>query len=194
LFQTLPNKSGITTNILFTEVSFGTNQADTIYCKRSDEIPVYVTYLAQELNLPARAFQMRDRQIWNFSPTNISNVTLANGSGTNTISRKNNGSWSDDSIANAAVEETLFRLSHLQAFNWVAEGAQKLPIYGIQQGSLKLSLRLKNDEKKEVQFGKPSLDGHVYAAISLSGNSEPVVFKFPGALYQQMLHSLPVPK
>jgi hypothetical protein len=194
LFQTLPNKSGITTNILFTEVSFGTNQADTIYCKRSDEIPVYVTYLAQELNLPARAFQMRDRQIWNFSPTNIASVTLMNSSATNSISRKNDGSWSDDSIANAAVDETLFRLSRLQAFNWVAEGGQKLPIYGIQQGSLKLSLQLKNDEKKEVQFGKPSLDGHVYAAVSLPGNSEPVVFKFPGALYQQMLQSLPVPK
>jgi hypothetical protein len=198
LYERLTNRAGITTNILFSEVSFGTNKADTIYCKRSDESPVYITYLAQELNLPTRAFQMRDRRIWSFSPTNVASVTLTNTNGSNQLRRLPEGSWSKDPIANAAIGELIYRLGQLHTFNWVAKGESHMVPYGIAPGSPALRVILKDhkgaEDKLEVQFGKPSLDGHMYAAVLLPDESERVIFKFPGALYQQMLQSLPMPK
>jgi hypothetical protein len=198
LYETLTNAAGIATNILFTEVSFGSVTNAKTYSRRLDETPVYITPAVQAFNLPRSAFQMRDRRIWNFNPTNVLSLTLTNAIGTNELVRSN-GNWSSDQVRNAAIEETLFRLGQLQAFNWVAKGEPRMRGYGIVPGSLVILVKVQNGndtETLQVQFGTgvPTGTGNVYAAVLLPGDSERVIFEFPGGFYRELIENLPVPK
>jgi hypothetical protein len=195
-FERQTNASGLLTNILFSDVLFGTNQADRIYVRRSDESPVYVTPLAKMIELPRRAFELRDRTIWNFPATNVARITLSDSAGTNTVARTPAG-WVNDAIANAAIEETVFRLGHLKAFSWINKGEDRLRAFAIKEGSLTVSIEVKSkgkDQTYEVRFGRPTLRHDVYAAVVLPNDTEPTIFEFPGELYQSIQQTLPVPK
>jgi hypothetical protein len=195
-FQKLTNQAGITTNILFTDVTFGRPQADKIHVRRSDENPVYLTQLGSLIDLPKRAFELRDRTIWRFSTNALVSIALSNSSGTNLVRRGPNG-WNSDTILNAQLDEIAFRLSHLNAQEWVDKGTKRLATFGVTDRTATVGIELSgvgSGEPYSLHFGRETLRRDVYAAITFKGDSEPTIFEFPGDLYQLMLQALPFPK
>jgi hypothetical protein len=197
-FQKLTNNTGVTTNILFTDLTFGHPRTDTIYVRRSDENPIYLTQLAYLVDLPKRAFELRDRKLWRFDTNALLQISISSGTNTNSVSRTAAGwSTSNDPIFNAQMEEIAFRLSRLEAQEWVDKGSKRLATFGINESSPTLTLELrdaKEDENYSLRFGRQTLRHDVYAAIRFAGDREPTIFEFPGDTYQLMLQSLPFPK
>jgi len=196
-FERRTNSAGMMTNILFTDITFGNNQQDRIFVRRSDESPIYVTPLAQMFTLPRREFELRERKIWDFNSKEVFRVTLRNAAGTNIMERAG-PVWSDDHFVHEAVEEALFRLGKLQAGAWVAKGAERKGSFAISEGSLVFELVFRNarglQESIEIQFGRATLRRDVYAAIVPAGESEALIFEFPGELHQLILESFPIPR
>lgn len=196
-FEKFTNASGILTNILFTEVAFGTNLADRIFARRSDESPVYFAPLAQMLSLPRRAFELRDRRLWTLPETNVTRVVLSNATGSVALQRGLNGSWSDDGVANEAIREAVFRLATLEAAEWTSIGESRKASFGIRAQPLTLFIEAKTAEGttvKAVEIGNATIKRNVYASTLLPGESEPVIFEFPGILFHSFIQLLPVPK
>ncbi len=198
-FQKLTNTIGVITNILFTDITFGrphSPQADTIYVRRSDENPVYRTQLASLIELPKRAFELRDRTIFRFPTNALASIALSNASVTNITKRGPDG-WNTDTILSAQLDEITFRLSRLDAQEWVDKGSQRLATFGITDRSPTLTLEVrgaKPAEPSSLHFGRETLRRDVYATITFNGDAEPTIFEFPGDLYQLMLQALPFPK
>jgi hypothetical protein len=194
-FEKHTNMAGVTTNILFSEVSFGSNLTDRIYARRSDENPVYITQLAPLSELPHQAFRLKDRQIWNFSTNEIVRVTLRSGLATNSATRANSV-WSADPVANAAIEEAAFRLSQLRVVHWVAKGEEAGKQRGITPESPVLEVELKRatgNEVLRIRLGKEALHHNLYGSVPVS-SGEPVVFEFPGEIYHVLEQYLPTAK
>ena len=195
--QKMTNATGLPTNITVTEVSFGSNKTDVIYVRRSDETPVYLSPLGQAYGLPRRAFQIRVRRIWSFAPTNVLSVTLINSNGTNQLTRHPALGWSPDPIANAAIDEMVFRLSQAESLQWVARGDQRLTSFGIDPPAATVRFEVRNNggiDNHEVKFGRSTPRGNFYAAAILPGESEHLIFEFPRDLFQQLLPHLPAPR
>jgi hypothetical protein len=192
-FEKHTNTAGITTNILYSELSFGSNLVDRIYARRSDETPVYITTLAPLLELPHEAFRLKERQIWNFSTNDLVRVSLISPAGTNSATRANAG-WSGDAVVNAAIEEASFRLSRLRADRWVAKGEDAARQLGITPQSQLLELEIRRppgNEVLRVRFGKPTLRHNLYGTIP---STEPLIFEFPGEIYHLLNQNLPAAK
>jgi hypothetical protein len=195
LFEKLSNKTGLTTNILFTELHFGAAHVDKVFVRRSDEPPIYQTPLSPFLELPKRAFELRDRGIWRFPTNSVSGITVLNGSTTNNLTRMQAG-WSPDPIVEAQIEEVVFRLSNLTAQEWVEKGTNRLATFGVRDNSPILMLHVRGPsgtQQHSIRFGRRTLRGDVYAAIVFAGENEPTIFEFPGELFQLMLQVLPLP-
>jgi hypothetical protein len=195
LFEKLTNAAGMATNILFTDINFGAAQLDKVYVRRSDEAPIYQTALSGFLELPKRAFELRDRTIWRFQSNTVTAISISNGSRTNTLTRSPTG-WSKDLIANAQLEEIVFRLSNLRAQEWVEKGANRLATFGVKENSPILTLQVRTAtglEQHSLRFGRQTLRRDAYAAVVFPGETEPTIFEFPGDLFQMMLQALPFP-
>lgn len=190
IFEQRTNPSGVMTNIVFTEASFGKIfQNDRIHAKRSDEAPIYVVPLPQVLVLPRRAFELRDRQIWTFSPSNLVSVAVMTEAGTRNWIPDPAYGWVRDPIQNAALEELLFRMGRMEALGWVAEGAESLAMFGLGESAAEAEFRVKENggtKEHRVRFGN-QFRGYVYASVILPGEEEPVVFAFPLSLYQEFM-------
>jgi hypothetical protein len=192
-FERLTNSNAVLTNIQFTEVSFGTNIADRVLARRSDEIPVYYTPLAQLVVLPDEAFELRDRRLWPVSPDAIRRVSFSNRAGTNSLARGENGVWSNDAILNEAIGEAVHRLATVEAVEWTSKGEQRKPALGIRDDPLTLTVET-GSEVYRVQFGFETIQRQVYAAVDLPGEAEPVLFQFPGLLFHSLAQLLPIPR
>jgi hypothetical protein len=185
----------VTTNILFSEINFGSNLVDRIYARRSDETPVYVVPLAPLVEMPHQAFRMRDRQLWSFSTNDVVRITLSGPAGTNSATHSNAG-WATDPVANAAIEEAAFRLSTLSVVRWVAKGEEALKAAAITPGSQVLDVELRRpagNEIRRIQFGKQAPQHNVYARVPNS-SSDPLIFEFPGEIYHVLIQHLPAVK
>lgn len=195
-FQKLTNGAGLTTNILFSEVAFGGAQADKIYVRRSDETPIYLTSLATALELPKRGFELRDRRIWRLATNDIASVTIIQGGMTNRVNRSVSG-WGPDEIANARIEEAVFRLANLEARDWVEKGANRLPTYGLATNALQIIVETrsaKGAEQNTLLLGRRTLQKDLYASVTFPGETDPTIFEFAGELYQMLTEALPLPK
>jgi hypothetical protein len=196
-FEQLTNAAGIMTNILFSEVSFGTNQSDRIYARRSDELPVYMASLAQMLALPRRVFELRDRRVWEIPASTIVRVSLSNDAGTNSLERTASGTWSEDVILHEAISEAVLRLAALEAVEWSSKGEQRMATFGMRENSPRLMIETRGVEGTSivsVRFGNATMKRNIYAATTLPGDSEPVIFEFPGILFHSLIQLLPFPK
>ena len=196
LFEQRKDSGGNLTNILFTEISFGKNPtADRIYVRRSDETPVYITKFADFYVLPSKIFELRHRQIFNFSPSNVISLTISTQQQTRVYSPDAQHRWSEDPIQNAAMEEALFRFGHAEAMGWVAKGAGGLTSHGINADSLGVRLKLNlagREIEQELRFGT-AYRGGFYTGAVLPGDDVPTVFLFPAHLLEQFLTYFPPP-
>ena len=191
-YQTLTNSTGSPTNSLMAELAFGNNLPDRVYARRSDETPIYVTELAPLFELPHQAFRLRDRTLWNYATNQVVRLSLISSNQTNSATLSG-ASWSSDPIINAALQEAIFRMSHLQVVRWTAKGEDAKQQAGIVPGSQMLEIELKTPAGPKVlrvRFGKAALRHNVYAT-SPEIPDEPLVFEFPGEIYHLLLENLP---
>jgi hypothetical protein len=173
------------THQLLVRLDLGTNRADEVFARRSDENPVYVLKRSDLGFLPLAAFEFRDRRIWNFTTNEVAAVTIETSDGTHKLVRSPAGEWTfavgSQGIFNPfALEEAVFRLGQLWARAWVAQGGQGLDRYGIPQVNHKLTVEFAGANAPKpvtVAFGATSRTGGPFAVTTLEG--DPMVFEFP---------------
>jgi hypothetical protein len=181
-----------------TELDFGTNGNNQIFAQRLGEEAhaVYGIAPADFEALPSASWQLRDPHIWNFDLDDVSQLTIQQNGKTRQIVRNGTNGWSlaagsNGAINDSAIEDTTRELGHLTAFSWVGHGAAKLADFGITPETYHLAIELKKGEKLEVQFGKATALGSVYASVMLNG--EPWIFQFPPDLYPSVQFCLMIP-
>ncbi|MEE2714377.1 MAG: DUF4340 domain-containing protein [Verrucomicrobiota bacterium] len=185
---TLRQRGG--TNAVMAQISFGSPAGDTserLFARRHDEGAVYVVSAVDRQNLPSYSYQLRASRFWQFSPNEVTKITLTRGEESMELIRNTKGQWASpkgllppEKYEN--ISTALNALGRLEIAAWTAQGADKLATYDILQRKKTIILELqRNGEKftRKVQFGKqaPSLNFYAYATDPLE--QEPVVFEFP---------------
>ena len=197
LKATVTNASGGTSNRILAQLDLGARQGDKAFARRPDEQSVYSLALTNVMRLPAVAWQLRDRRVWNFTTNQINRVTLHDLDQTKTLQRGPGGSWnfapgSSGIIKNPfAIEELMLRLGELRADSWVARGEEARAAYGFTAANRRLVFELKNGDKPQevsLEFGKPSPTGFPYALATVDGQAW--IFEFPRILFILLIRDL----
>jgi hypothetical protein len=181
-----------------TKISFGTNNGK-IFARRTDETSVYSIKLEDYQFFPRAAWQMRDRRIWSFESTNVSNVLIQQHGQSRQFIRNSKNDWiiapgSQGIVNSFALEEALHRLGQLKAVFWTARGATNLEKFGFKETDHQISLQVKRGgtmETLDVRLGGMSAFQVPYAAATLNG--EVLIFEFPWPLYYDfVVHDLSI--
>lgn len=203
------NAAGVVTNRILSQLDIGgiggplTNK---VFVRRWDENSVYSITRADFDQLPAAAWQLRDRRVWSFTTNQISRVTVRHRGSTRQWDRTPAGQWRfapgssgilDDK--QFALEETMYRLGELRAGLWVAKGEVDRGLYGFTDEGYKMTIELKDGEKTNavsLEFGKTAQtrEGQAiyhYALASIEGQQW--VFEFPFGLFIQLMRDFSNP-
>ena len=194
---TLLSKVGDTNSVL-AQIIFGTVETNRVYVKRADENYVYALNPAdfRRVTLPESGWVFRDRRIWNFSETNVVQITLHQNGKTRTLLRNGVNLWSvaagsQGMITPAAIEESVHRLGGLTALGWVKRNPA-MNEGGFNTNNLQITVELKTGEKLSVDFGiEIPRANTALAAVTLDG--ERWVFVFPPVTYQFVSTYLTIP-
>jgi len=190
LRTTRPTAAG-TTNELLAQIDFGTNTVDRIYARRADENSLYAVGLFASQELPSAAFQLRDRGLWSFSPSNVTSLTIYRRGQTRKLVRNAGKDWVlppmfQGQLKNPLVLEALLgELGKLRAASWVAQGKETEPRFGFSIIPHELTLELVNGDQPvslKVEFGGAAPSGNVYAATLVDGQR--TVFEFAAGAYE----------
>ena len=166
----------------------GAGDGGRLFVRRTDETSVSELSPEIFIRLPRQSWQIGDRRIWNFDPTNVASVTIQQAGRKKVLVRNAAGEWivapgSQGFVNPFGVEEALTRLGSLQAVYWTARG--DVPdAYGFKKVDFKLTLGLMRDgkaESLEIEFGGQSRQLHPYAATKIDGAR--TVFEFPVDTY-----------
>ena len=185
IFKTPAPASG-PTNPAVAEVDIGaTNENRVFVCVAyPDEKFVYAVNLADVQRLPVASFQMRERQIWNYSDDDIARVTVRQQGKVRQFVHTDKGRqfWalapgSEGTIEPLAVGETVRRLAQLTVSNWVAHGLQSRVHYGFSNNDGQITLELKNGAKPVAGPRRPHPRRAPLRRVTLEG--EPWIFEFP---------------
>jgi len=185
------------TNAILSQLIFGGINANHIYVKRGDEDFVYDLTLDDYAQLPAYGWQFRDRRVWSFSETNVTQLTLHQGSRTLQMLRLGPNSWSlapgsQGMINPLGVEETVHRLGDLVCDGWVDRGLSDPAKFGLGTNNLEITVELKSGEKLAVDFGGVVPQRQtLFAATMVDG--ERWAFEFPPALLALVAQYLTIP-
>lgn len=193
---------GADTNGGHLRLEFGSTSTNSsgeiIYARRSDEASVYAVRLADFQALPSAGWQLRDRRVGSFAPSELTRLLARKGGWTRELVRSGTNSWalgpgSQGVIDHDCTAEVVLHLGQLRATPWVARGAAAADDarFGFGTNSLTLALEMKTGDKLELQFGGYSSAKYPYARVTLEG--EPWVFEFPSAFYSFLLSCLSVP-
>jgi hypothetical protein len=185
------------TNGVIVHLSFGTNQNDEVFVRRADEDFVYAVKAEDFNRLPEAAWEFRERRIWSFSETNVTQITIHQNGKTRQIVRNGPNKWSfaagSQGIVNPpAIEETAHRLGELTVAGWVGRNiTEPEKNYGLNTNNLQITVELKTGAKCTVDFGTELPSQTALAAVTLDG--ERWAFVFPPVLYQFVLSYLTIP-
>jgi hypothetical protein len=193
------NAAGVT-NILLSQVDFGTNAAGILFARRWDETSVYAFEESDYLRLPAFGWQMRDRRVWNFAITNVLRATVSQGGRANQFIRHGTNDWSFGPTAQGivnkvALEEAVLRLGELTAVYWLDRGEPARARHGFSAESHRVEIEVKEGDNLQsfiLEFGPPRGAPPPLACVTLDG--QPWVFEFPRQLYQMIVREIPLPK
>ena len=183
-------------NTVIAQLAFAV-QTNGIFVHRADEDFIYSITTNDFNRLPEAGWELRDRRIWNFSETNVAQITLHQNGKTRVLVRNGVNKWSlapgSQGIINPpALEETAHRLGQLTAAGWVGRNIAEPEKFGLNTNSLDITVELKNGEKFSTAFGTELPNAHTaLAAVTLAG--ERWAFVFPPTLYQFVLSYLTIP-
>ena len=193
-----PGTNGVT-NVVLAALSFGSTNAGNIYVRRADENPVYAVAWTDFQYLPAAAWQLHPRPLWNFDASDVTRIVVQQGdhrrellhAGTNNWVLATGSSGILDGARKAAIEETAHQFGALAATAWVGRGDENRARLGFGTNSMALTFELKTGAKHQVEFGGLSPENYPYAAVKLDGQTW--FFEASLALYQLALYSLALP-
>jgi hypothetical protein len=185
------------TNAVMAQLLFGTAQTNEVYVRRADEDSVYAVSLEDFNQLPQAGWELRERQIWNFSEADVAQITIRQNGKTRQMIHNGLNQWSlapgsQGIIIPAVIEETAHQFGRLAAAAWLARNPAEPQNFSLKPGNLSITFELKNGEKHTVDFGLSGTQTAL-AAVTLDGG-EQWVFVFPPALYQFVLSYLSIPE
>ncbi len=191
----LRGKAGDTNDVL-AQLLFGSTETNRVFVKLADEDFVYAIRPEDFARLPEHGWEFRDRHIWNFSETNVAQVTLRQNGKTRVMIRTGTDKWTlavGQGIINPpAIEETMHRLGDLTAMGWVGRNITAPEKYGLNPDNLSLTIELKSGEKLSLDFGLELPQAQTaLAAVTLDG--ERWAFVFPAVIYQFISSYLTIP-
>jgi Domain of unknown function (DUF4340) len=185
------------TNATIAQLAFAV-QTNGIFVHRADEDFIYSVKPDDFNQLPQAAWELRNRRIWNFSETNVAQITLRQSGKTRVLVRDGANKWSlaagSQGIINPpALEETAHRLGELTALGWVAHNlTDPEKNFGLYPDNLEITVELKTGVKFSTAFGTELPSAHTaLAAVTLDG--ERWAYVFPPTLYQFVLSYLTIP-
>jgi hypothetical protein len=195
IWTSTTNDSGLATNKLVAELSFGTNDTEKSYARRSDETSVYGIGLAEFRRLPWKSLQLRERRLWAPSE-DIAGVKIMQGPKSRQMLRKGAHEWSlaagsQGLIDSVALEETVRMLANVSAVSWAGRGEESRARCGFSTNNLQVAIDFKNGEKRTVEFAQGPGATLIYGCAVLGG--EPWVFEFPSSLYAYVQTYLTIP-
>jgi hypothetical protein len=190
------------TNSVLTQLLFGAVETNRslVFVKRGDEGFVYALKLEDLVRLPEAGWEFRDRRIWNFSVTNVAQITLRQNGKTRQLVRTGDNQWSlapgsQGIIDPKSIEQTVQQFASLTALGWMGrnftddDGIKK---YGLNPDNLSVTIELKSGEKFTVDFGLEVPRWQTaLGAVTLDG--ERWVFVFPVIPYQMAAANLTIP-
>ena len=195
---TLRNRGG--TNTVRSSISFGAaaKNSDQLYARRHDEDTAYTVARADRQRLPSWPYQLRDRQLWQFTGKDVAKLTVTLGDKVATLERNNAGQWTQPGRQLSAKETSeinlaLDQLGQFQARDWTARGDDKRGVYGILEEKKSLTLQLRRDGKtieRKLEFGRRSTRRNPYAMATDPLKQEAVVFEFPVEIYEDSVFDL----
>lgn len=185
------------TNTVIAQLLFGTVQTNEVFVRRADEDSVYAVSLEDFNQLPEAGWELRERQIWNFSEADVARITIRQNGKTRQLVHNGLNQWSlgpgsQGIIVPAAIEETAHQFGQLAAAAWLARNPADPKKFGLKPGNLSITFELKNGGQHTVDFGLAGTQTAL-AAVTLDGG-EQWVFVFPPALYQFVLSYLSIPE
>lgn len=184
------NVAGQVTNQIIGQLDIGNRSGDKVFVRRADEQSVYRLSLGDSEQLPTKAWQLRDRRVWNFTTNQVQRITVRQRGTTRALERNPQGRWtlaagSQGVVRSSeAIEELAFRLGELRAVWWTDRGEINRTNYVFTDAGLHLLIDLKTGEKTpplDLEFGGWAPSKFPYAVTTLEG--QPVVFEFPLQLF-----------
>jgi len=185
------------TNAVIAQLLFGDVNTNEVFVRRADEDFIYAISPEDFNRLPGGpAWQFRDHDIWNFSETNITQITVRQNGKILKILHNGVNQWSlapgSQGVINPpALEEVAHDLGNLDAYAWLARGVNNPARFGLNPRNLSITIALKDGREQTVDFGSQLSSETSLAAVTLDG--EKWVFVFPPALYQLVMTYLSAP-
>ncbi len=181
------------TNTTIAQLSFGAVKENIAYARRADENPVYGIARSDYERLAIAPWQLRDRQIWRFSETNVVRLTVQQAGQTIDVRRLGVNSWafapgSQGILNGGAVEETVHRFGELEALAWIGRGPDQRERFGFGANTLTVTFELKDGTKHVIEFGGRSVDNYPYAAVQFG--TEIWFFECPLVAFELLKFSL----
>jgi len=177
------------------QLDFGVNTNGQVFERRLGEDFVNSVSPGDYYRLPRASWQLRDRSVWSFDPTNVLSVTVHQRGGLLKYLCDPDGNWtyapnsiSQVSINSASLKECIFRLGQLRAIYWDGVGESGLERFGFQKEDHAVDLEIKRGGKIEtlrIQFGARSPYLHPYASVVRDGQR--LIFEFPADLYENLV-------
>jgi predicted SprT family Zn-dependent metalloprotease len=198
LRETVTNALGALTNVTVQQINFGTNKNDEfVFAQRLDEPGVVYSVKSDDFRqLPQTALELRERRIWKFTESDVARITVQQNGKTRLFMHQGSNDWkfASEGIAQMnsfALEEVAHRFGELSADYWTQKGDQNRETFGFNSENHRITLDLKNGEKRTVEFGKEASLGSPYAMVTLEG--QPWIFTFSPVLYAYVQLYLTVP-
>lgn len=179
---------------LVEEIFFGTTKEERVFVRRGDAARRVFSIHSHEFDLlPRWSWQLRDRRIWNFHPTNVVSVTVQQFGKSKKLLRKGENDWSLEPGQQGGVnpfllEEAMIRLGELKAIFWTARHESDRAKFGFAESDHKIVIEVKRGDQTdllELEFGSYSAYLHPYAATQVDGKR--AVFEFPLPLFYDFI-------
>ncbi|MCS1409309.1 MAG: hypothetical protein M2R45_02489 [Verrucomicrobia subdivision 3 bacterium] len=173
------------------KIRFGLKIQNNLMTHRSDEAAVYAVPFGAVTHLPAYAFQLRDRKLWNIATDNITKLKITLPDQSTKIWVRDGTTWQNDDVSLGQIEAAtlnshLEELSNVLVESWTSRPPTTSGHYGIGKRA-QVEIEIAEGDQtnvKTLKFGSISPRGHRYAETDVAGI--PTVFEFPGKLYAKL--------
>ena len=190
------------TNLLgpvVSRVDYGLPNGPTVFARRSLESSVVKTF--DNGRLARRAFQLRDRRVWQFTTNQVAGLSIRQEGRTRNLVRTGPMQWthaagSQGIINPFTLEEAVYRLGQLRAESWVARGTAQFGYYGISAVDHQIEALLNGGEagrKYVLRLGRKAPSGRYYGAVDVPEVPEPVIMELPQSLGDYIESDLSAP-